>query len=738
MDITRREFIKWATLTGATIALAGCATPPHQALVSQLELPEYRLPGEAKWFATACQECQAGCGVAVRVIDGRAKKLEGIPEHPLNHGKLCARAHSSLQALYNPDRLTAIQAAIPKSSGGVMAELHDWNVVAKVLGSLLKDASLRKGSMLWITGSLRGTTGALMVSLAEKVGAKIWVLDFPGTTPQRVAMKSLTGKAELPYYPIEDADYIVNFGNDFLLTGNLPVHDAWQYGEFRQGKDRARRGTLVSFSPRMNLSDANSDKWIAVRPGTEGWVALGLGNVVAQGGKKGWPEWASRIPLETVSKMTGIPGEIFERLGKRLLQSTRPLALAGIENGSHSNGVWTIWMVQALNRLLGNPIQSFEPNLLTGVNKISPNLFLSTRDAVTHMQRGDFSTVWVLDANPRYLLPAKLNFEQGFTKIKNKVVFSPFPTETTLLADLVLPTQTWYETWGDRLIRGRFGSKKTSSTVYNLQQPVVQGRPGTQAIADILIRASEEAGGSIRMGPNGATAHDLLRSHFKNEGEWENLLIRGGAWESHSLDWELYQGENRRPLYPPPPLKRIAKAPGGISPWEHLKKIAMSAPMEPRLSGKGQALIPFVSPSLGDGSLANRPWMQELSDPLTTVVWTHWVELPISLSKKLGVERGDVVRISSESGSLTGPAYPNLALHEEAVAVPVGQGHNHYGQFADRGENPLSILDPVWQEETGEPAWVGTRVQVEKVGTKARMTVLDERVDKYPKEFMPL
>ncbi len=45
------------------------------------------------------------CGIIVRVSNGRARKIEGNPEHPLNRGKLCARGQAGLQALYNPDRL---------------------------------------------------------------------------------------------------------------------------------------------------------------------------------------------------------------------------------------------------------------------------------------------------------------------------------------------------------------------------------------------------------------------------------------------------------------------------------------------------------------------------------------------------------------------------------------------------------------------------------------------------------
>jgi anaerobic selenocysteine-containing dehydrogenase len=67
--------------------------------------PEESLGGEETWYASTCRQCAAGCGILVRVVNGRARKIEGNPLHPLNRGKLCARGQAGLQTLYNPDRL---------------------------------------------------------------------------------------------------------------------------------------------------------------------------------------------------------------------------------------------------------------------------------------------------------------------------------------------------------------------------------------------------------------------------------------------------------------------------------------------------------------------------------------------------------------------------------------------------------------------------------------------------------
>src|SRR3972149_3103421 len=111
--LTRREFLKLAA--GATAA-TGLAPAVRSIVIEPfVRPPEELLPGQATWYAITCRQCPAGCGIIVRTINGRAKKIEGNPLHPLNRGKLCARGQAGLQALYNPDRL---KNAVRQTGGG--------------------------------------------------------------------------------------------------------------------------------------------------------------------------------------------------------------------------------------------------------------------------------------------------------------------------------------------------------------------------------------------------------------------------------------------------------------------------------------------------------------------------------------------------------------------------------------------------------------------------------------------
>src|SRR2546422_11730523 len=102
--VPRRDVLKLVGI-GAAGATAGCAKPPAEKLIPYLIPPEDILPGVPYWYASTCRECPVGCGVLVKTREGRAIKLEGNPEHPVNRGALCARGQASLQSLYDPDRV---------------------------------------------------------------------------------------------------------------------------------------------------------------------------------------------------------------------------------------------------------------------------------------------------------------------------------------------------------------------------------------------------------------------------------------------------------------------------------------------------------------------------------------------------------------------------------------------------------------------------------------------------------
>lgn len=84
----RREVLG-AALAGA--ALWGCGKKQDPTRIRKPALREIRgwRAGEERWLPSTCTLCEAGCGIRVRVVEGRAVKIEGNPDHPVNRGGLC-------------------------------------------------------------------------------------------------------------------------------------------------------------------------------------------------------------------------------------------------------------------------------------------------------------------------------------------------------------------------------------------------------------------------------------------------------------------------------------------------------------------------------------------------------------------------------------------------------------------------------------------------------------------------
>ena len=95
-----------ASTTGAVLFVACSGIPDEEFIVqAPADIPEDLVKGRDNWFATTCGVCDGGEGIVVRVMEGRAKKIAGNPDFPVNMGKQSVRCDSALQMLYHPDRL---------------------------------------------------------------------------------------------------------------------------------------------------------------------------------------------------------------------------------------------------------------------------------------------------------------------------------------------------------------------------------------------------------------------------------------------------------------------------------------------------------------------------------------------------------------------------------------------------------------------------------------------------------
>src|SRR3982751_3196898 len=140
--IDRRKFLTVLGVSGGgALALSGCSTSRVEKLEPYLVQSEDQIPGVSTYYASTCTECDSGCGLHVRTREGRAVKLEGNPEHPVNRGKLCSMGQSSLQSLYNPARLKSPMA---RNASGALAPVT-WDAAIATLAQRVSQANGKIG-----------------------------------------------------------------------------------------------------------------------------------------------------------------------------------------------------------------------------------------------------------------------------------------------------------------------------------------------------------------------------------------------------------------------------------------------------------------------------------------------------------------------------------------------------------------------------------------------------------------
>src|SRR5512143_1434379 len=259
--ISRRDFLKLAGAGAATTAvLTGCG--PASRYVTRepyKRMPEYTYNGLSTYYATTCRECSAGCGLVVRTMQGRAIKVEGDPNNPVNLGKTCARGQVTLQGLYNPDRVqnpgkhTRGANLFSSANGSGFQEITWLDAVGVVSDALTKN---QPGEVAFLLGMAPDHLFDLVSDLTQAINAPAPVRFgalgmFEARATLTHAANDLFGQPNLPYFDIGNADLVLSFGANFLETWLSPVAQTREFAKFRQRNPRGR-GYLVQFEARMS------------------------------------------------------------------------------------------------------------------------------------------------------------------------------------------------------------------------------------------------------------------------------------------------------------------------------------------------------------------------------------------------------------------------------------------------------------------------------------------------------
>ena len=737
MALTRRQFM---TLTGgsaaAAVIFAACGVPEDELLVqSSIEMPEDLVSGRDNWYATLCAECAAGEGVVVRVMEGRAKKIEGNVDFPVNAGKHSARCEAGLQALYNPDRIRGplIRAG---ERGAAQFEEVSWTDAASRLAFRLQTLRNegRQRRVVIAAQPTGGHLGYVMRRFVDEYGATYVPFESLDTSNQKSAVKAVFGQDRMPDLDIASANVLLSFGADFLNTWGSPVRYSRGYGEFRQG-DR-ERGTHYHVDSRFSMTAANADKWIPVKPGTEGLFALSVAQVMAEDGLAdsaaldaltgGDRSALDQYAPSAVAGRIGVSADTIHDVAHDFAEHGPSIAFGGGSAAAHTNGEANLIAIYSLNHLAGsvgargglrfNP----PPPLDSIAQPVSGGTIARWRTLVNDMRSGRIDALILVGADPFYALPASLDIRTASYDVPLIASFSDVIDDSAAMADIVLPRHSAFEDWGTD--SPEFGP---GYQMVGFQQPVVRpffenrgAELGSRGLGDVIMAVARMAGLNLELG--GDTFRDVIRAdarklHALNRGSvrggtfgefWNGILQRGGWWDANAtIEPNGHQ---------PPPLAQFE---------------------EPRFDGEnyGFYLTPFSQTGIGEGQRAHLPWMQATPDPITTATWRTWIEINARVAENLDIREGDVIRVSSPRGSIEALAFPHPGVPPDTVSIPFGQGHANHGRYAkDRGANVFAILAPLQDSQSGAFAWAATKVNIEKTEDWVRVPKFENTVPESP------
>ena len=722
----RRFFSTSAVLGAAGLLLDGCGKPDEK-LIPLLVPDEDIFPGLEHWVPTLCQQCPAGCGISVRVMPGeslrsvggdikkatvlQAKKVEGNPSHPVNHGKTCALCQAGVQVLYHPDRLSNPMKRVGPRGGGEYQPIS-WEAAFQELLSQLRviqRSEKREGLAIAAGETVRGSLKTLVRRFAEAWGTQRLVFHESSLkSALKAAGSTCLGGRRIPVHDIASCRFLLSLEADCLETFLSPVHYGYAYGRFRQGTGRPR-GRFIYAGPRLSATAACADRWLAARPRSQKWLALAMAEVLVaeklfdQGFVNehtvGFEQWANSLRSCSpglVAARIGISPETIAELAREFSRNQPGIVLADSDDPETHEAVW------ALNALAGN---FGKPGGL--LEDVTPDLSdLRQEERLDHLpvfpgwgmqqdpslpliggRRGEkvepVELLLLLDANSFFRSSPRSRVQDQLRKIPFVVSCSTFMDECATQADLILPLHSFLECWGDDTPEPGIGA-----VVRTLSQPVVKPRFDTRAPGDLLLALVHELGPTLRPKMPWSNFAEMVRESFlelrkrKNgasenqtpEQFWEEVKSRGGYWEEGKDAGFHFQN------------------PGGKFRFMPAKPLLLHLPAYKPVAENEFELSLFQSPAIWDGRGANLPWMQELPDPMTTVMWGNWAELNPAAAEKLGIKQGDLVDLETVFGRITLPVYLYPGIRPDAMAVPMGHGRNALRSNTGWEGNPLELM----------------------------------------------
>ena len=325
-------------------------------------------------------------------------------------------------------------------------------------------------------------------------------------------------------------------------------------------------------------------------------------------------------------------------------------------------------LAHALNSALDNVGSTVAYSPVVDTNEPA-DLALDLKDLVDDLNAQKVDALFILGGNPVYDAPGELKFADALKNAKTSFSLANSFDETAELCTWHFPMAHELETWGD----GR-----SLDFTWSIQQPLIEplyaGRSAIEILGVLAGIPAEKSKG-----------YDLVKDTFKEsatvpslaESAWAQALKRGLANRSERKDM----------LH---------------ATYDDVAAALTKAPVEAAAGGGTYEVVFAPDPKLHDGSRANNPWLLELPDPMTKIVWDNAALMSAATAKALGLtfdesdtSAAPMVAIKGPGGEVELPAWIQPGMPDGTITVNLGWGRQTAGRYGNgRGfnVNPLRPL----------------------------------------------
>jgi anaerobic selenocysteine-containing dehydrogenase len=421
----------------------------------------------------ACpHDCPDTCSLVTTVQDGVAIKVQGNPKHPLTDGVLCTKVSRYTERTYHPDRLLHPMKRVgPKGSG--QFQRVSWDEALSDIAARLKTIADKTPERI-LPYSYAGTMGMVQgESIAMRFFNLLGAARLDRTICSSAGSEALTqtfgSKVGMKVQHFAESKLILIWGSNVITSS---VH-FW-----RIAQEAKRQGAkLVCIDPRRTETADKCDVHLAIKPGTDAALALGLmhqlithdwldHNYIAQHtlGFDALRERALQWPPERVAEVCGLKVEDIRQLAHDYAH-TQPAAIRlnyGIQRSrGGGNAVRAVACLPALigawrHRAGGVVLSASGHALHNGAALQRHDLHTHTNAPLINMSTigdvlntpGLIEAVVVYNSNPVAVAPESAKVVKGFAREDLfTVVLEHFMTDTADHADYVLPATTQLEHW---------------------------------------------------------------------------------------------------------------------------------------------------------------------------------------------------------------------------------------------------------------------------------------------------